>query len=410
MKKYVKALTIFIICTIVICITSDVYNTRHVQDTSSYHTDCDNCEKLKSSKRRQQHETSKSLHKVADFHNYTTHVQDHRTHHNHLVHTNCDNCEKPEPSKRSQDHQRSQSFYIRDYSEIMEKCKSECVNEGGAQIPKSVFLVKTDPNWKYTEWISVLSIHLYIKPSIIYIVSKMVIEPDCWWNRTLAIPHVIHIIPEESKWVTDIGGIKLTEAAHICDFMKTTLLYELGGILMDTDAIAIKSFDSLLNHQVVLARDQGGFVVNGLMIAQKHSCFMCNFVINAHHRFNGKWNTHSTWTLNPVWEGYKDVVILEQYEGFFPFSPNEIRLQNFLLKDKASLPDDVSHLFAVHLYHNLLNKNEVFRNIKEQSIDTYSWLKESKSFGAEIFQSILPQGFTEEHFNTSTACMPIAYL
>ena len=34
---------------------------------------------------------------------------------------------------------------------------------------------------------------------------------------------------------------------------------------MDTDAIAVKSFDPLLTYQAVLARDQGGFVVNGLI-------------------------------------------------------------------------------------------------------------------------------------------------
>ena len=47
--------------------------------------------------------------------------------------------------------------------------------------------------------------------------------------------------------------------------MKTIVLYEMGGILMDTDAIAVKSFDPHLTYQAVLARDQGGFVVHQLM-------------------------------------------------------------------------------------------------------------------------------------------------
>ena len=303
------------------------------------------------------------------------------------------------------------SFHIRKYSKMMETCRSECINsKGQAPIPKQVFFIKTDRKWQYTEWIAVLSVHKYIKPDVIYIVSKMAIEPNCWWNRTLAIPAVTHVIPEENTWVTEIRGMKFSEPAHVCDFMKTTVLYEMGGILMDTDAIAIKSFDPLLTYQAVLARDQGGFVVNGLMISQKRSCFMCNFAVNSYHRYNGNWNTHSTWTLNPVWRGYNDVLVLKQYDGFFPFSPNEIRLQNFLLKDKLDLPDDVSKLYAVHLYHNLLTKNDVFREIKERSIDSYSWLKESTSYGAEVFRSILPSNFTKEHFDTTKACIPMKLL
>jgi hypothetical protein len=302
----------------------------------------------------------------------------------------------------------NQVFHIREYSKIRETCRSECINsKGRAPIPKQVFFIKTDTKWQYTEWVAVLSVHKFIKPDIIYIVSRTAIEPSCWWNRTLKIPAVSHVIPEENKWITQIRGKKFTEPAHICDFMKTTVLYEMGGILMDTDAFAVKSFDPILNYQAVLARDQGGFVVNGLMISQKHSCFMCNFAINSYIRYNGNWNTHSTWTLNPVWKNHKDVLILKQYDGFFPFSPNEIRLQNFLIKDKTDLPDDVSRLYAVHLYHNLLTKNEIFRKIKEKSIDSYTWLKESKSFGAEVFRSILPSNFSKDHFDATKACVPI---
>ena len=312
--------------------------------------------------------------------------------------------------KETESVQENDQFQIRAYSEIMSKCKSECVNKGGTPIPKSVFFVKTDTKWTYTEWIAVLSAHKNIKPDVIYIVSWLGIEPSCWWNRTLALPDVTYVVPDKSKWVTEIRSRKIVEPAHVCDYMKITVLYEMGGILMDTDAIAIKSFDPLLTHQAVVARDQGGFVVNGLMISQKHSCYMCNFAINSHKRFNGNWNTHSTWTLNPVPQAYikNDVLVLEQYKGFFPFSPNEVRLQNFLLNDKSNLPNDVSHLYAVHLYHNLLNTNEVFRKIKEQSVDTYSWLRDSKSFGAEIFRSIIPPNFKKEHFDTSLACAPFS--
>lgn len=389
-----------IICIAVICVAAGFFELKHLLKLNSklYHT-CDNCGIISFSQRIKLSNVSPALR----LQSYNDHINStittlHNTKINHEI--------KPTDATRQRN---IQLFHIHEYSKIRETCRSECIDtKGQAPIPKQVFFIKTDMKWQYTEWIAVLSVHKYIKPDVIYIVSKTAIEPSCWWNRTLTIPAVSHVIPDESKWVTEVRGKKFTEPAHICDFMKTTVLYEMGGILMDTDAIAVKTFDPLLYYQAVLARDQGGFVVNGLMISQKHSCFMCNFAINSYHRYNGAWNTHSTWTLNPVWRGYKDVLILKQYDGFFPFSPNEIRLQNFLLKDKTDLPDDVSNLYAVHLYHNLLNKNEVFRRIKEQSIDSYHWLKESKSFGAEVFWSILPSNFTKDHFDTTKACIPIS--
>ena len=308
------------------------------------------------------------------------------------------------------DQKRVKKFHIRKYSEIMSKCKSECVNgtEGDTQIPKSVFFVKTDPEWTYEEWIALMSAHVHIKPDVIYIVTPSKMNLNCWWNRTLAVSEVSHIIVDESKWVREIKGMKFVEPAHVCDYMKITLLHEMGGILMDTDAIAIKSFDPLLKHQAVLARDKAGYVVNGLMISQKHSCFMCNFAIKSYNKYNGEWNLHSTYVLNPIsaWTGYKDMLILNQYDGFFPFTPgNELGFRKLLDKDKAGLQQDVSKLYAIHLYHNLLNKQ--FHELKEQSIDLFDWLRKSKSFGAEVFRSVLPSSFTEEHFNASKHCLPL---
>ena len=309
------------------------------------------------------------------------------------------------------DNERVKKFHIRKYSEIMSKCKSECVNgKGDTPIPKSVFFVKTDPEWTYEEWIALMSAHVHIKPDVIYIVTPSKMNLNCWWNRTLVVPEVSHVIVDASKWLREIKGMKFVEPAHVCDYMKITLLHEMGGILMDTDAIAIKSFDPLLKHQAVLARDRARYVVNGLMISQKHSCFMCDFAIKSYNKYNGKWNLHTTYVLNPIsaWSGYKDVLILNQYDGFFPFTPRDASgLQEFLDNDKAELQHNVSNLYAIHLYHNLLNKS--FHALKEQSIDLYDWLRESKSFGAEVFRSVLPSDFTEEHFNTSKHCLPLGY-
>lgn len=313
--------------------------------------------------------------------------------------------------KQTIDHEaQSTKFHARRYKEIMDNCKSECINSGGTQIPKLVYFIKTDPEWQFFEWVSVLSVHKYIKPDAIYVVSDVQLNPNCWWNRTVSIPKVRHVLLPKDQWLHESRGRKFTEKAHVCDYMKPVLLYEMGGIFMDTDAIAVKSFDPLLTHQVVLARDQGGFVVNGLMVAQKHSCFMCEFMRRSYNSFNGYWNQHTTYTLNPMaanTHSYKDVVVLKQYDGFFPFSPNKLRYEKFLINDANLLSHDMTKLYAIHLYHNLLTTKEEFVVIKNMTIDTYSWLSSSKSYGAQVFRSIIPNSFSEKHRYVAKVCEPL---
>ena len=80
---------------------------------------------------------------------------------------------------------------------------------------------------------------------------------SCWWNRTK--PLVTHIILPERVWVVYQNNKYLWEPAHRSDFLRASLLYHLGGMYMDNDIVAVKSFDSLLNNynQVVLSEQYG---------------------------------------------------------------------------------------------------------------------------------------------------------
>ena len=263
MRKDLRLLRIGTVCIALLCVVVVAYNMLHT--TKNPCTDC-----------------GKRSHMIHNSNATTTHKLNSelqlqgRKAVNEMVQVQENSSTEALIKESKQKSDKRDQFKIRNYSEIMSNCKSECVDKGGTQIPRSVFFVKTDPNWTYSEWIAVLSAHKYIKPNVIYIVVWVEIEPNCWWNRTLAIPNVTYVIADKSKWVTEIRGMKFVEPAHVCDYMKITVLHEMGGILMDTDAIAIKSFDPLMTHQAVLAKDEANWVANGLMISQRHSCFMCN--------------------------------------------------------------------------------------------------------------------------------------
>jgi len=243
------------------------------------------------------------------------------------------------------------------------------------------------------------------------------VEPSCWWNRTLALPLVKHVmIPAGSDlWVKKIRGKKVVERAHLCDFMKQMLLYDFGGIFMDTDAIAVRSFDNLKNNQVTIAWDHNGpgYVVNGLMVSQKHSCFMCRYMQLGYRSFNGNWASSGVAPLRSMvhkeLKNFKDINILGQYTGFFPFSPYVAGWTDFALKNKKDLKVNTTGLFAVHLFHNMLirSKEKGMTAMKGRTIDKYSWLNASESYAGELFRSVLPKHFTEEQFNTTVVCAPL---
>jgi len=169
------------------------------------------------------------------------------------------------------------------------------------------------------------------------------------------------------------------------------------------------------NNQVTIAWDHNGpgFVVNGLMVSQKHSCFMCRYMQLGYQSFNGNWDSNGVLPLRSVvnyeLKNFKNISILGQYTGFFPFSPFVDGWTDFALKNKKDLKVNTTGLFAVHLFHNMLirSKEKGMTAIKGKTIDKYSWLNTSKSYAGELFRSVLPKHFTEEQFNTAAVCAPL---
>ena len=309
------------------------------------------------------------------------------------------------------------SSSLRTINEIMSKCTAECVNKGGAMDPFFVHFIKTDPVFQFYEYVAVRSAVKFIKPDVVFIVTRGEVKRNCWWKRTLALPLVKHVmIPAGSDlWVKKIRGKFVAARAHVCDFMKQMLLYELGGISMDTDSIAVRSFDDLKNNQVTLARDFRcpSCVVNGLMVSQRHSCFMCHFTQLGYQKFDGRWESNGMDSLRSLvmneLKKFKDVVILEHYNGFFPFSPEVSGWTDFALKNKTDLKVNTTGLYAVHLFHNLLTRprEKGMATIKGRTIGNFSWLNTSKSYAGELFRAVLPKHFTEEQFNTTAVCAPL---
>ena len=221
----------------------------------------------------------------------------------------------------------------------------------------------------------------------------------CWWKRTL--PFVKHEIVPGNGWVTRQNGVVVEELAHKADFFRVEALYRLGGIYMDTDAIALKSFEPLLNnHNVVLAKQPGGGANCGLMLARRQSCFMCSYMKQSCERFDGGWVSHSNVILMGMQQqGFKPhhgVLLLEMKHGFYPFGWSTSDFHKTYDTNMDNVPFKLTQAFALHLWNHVGSLTDFPKKLYD-----YSWLTKSPSVAARALRRLLPQGFSEEHMNES---------
>lgn len=66
--------------------------------------------------------------------------------------------------------------------------------------------------------------------------------------------------------------------AFVTDYVRLKVLYEYGGIYMDTDVEVIKPLDSLLNYVAVSGFETEQFVPTGLIAAEKDSSIICELL------------------------------------------------------------------------------------------------------------------------------------
>jgi len=83
--------------------------------------------------------------------------------------------------------------------------------------PFFVYFIKTDPKLEFYEYVAVRSAVKFIKPDVVFVVTMGEMEANCWWNRTMALPLVKHvmILAGSDVWVKNIKGKKVVERAHV---------------------------------------------------------------------------------------------------------------------------------------------------------------------------------------------------
>ena len=275
------------------------------------------------------------------------------------------------------------------------RCEEECANQRGP-IPRLVHFIKLESHFTFREWVSVMSARKFLRPEKILVFSAVELE-GCWWQRIL--PYVeLHVLPA-NVWLQCRNDIEVAELAHKADFLRTALLYNLGGIYSDTDSIAVKSFDGLLSdHQAVFSRLDNGGVGNGLVLARKKSCFMCDFARQGCAIYDGGWTTHSVSLLEKMPMGEYPGV--EDYmHRFFPFGGCFLGCQKPLFDyTMEEINFNLSQVYAVRLCSEMSSVNQ------RLYLHNYTWLTNDHSAAASAIRLNLPAWFNETYMN-ETLCI-----
>ena len=301
---------------------------------------------------------------------------------------------------------------LRNIQEIAEQCGCECT--GGQQsVPKVVHFIKTDNDFLPMEWLSLLSAHKFIQPDkIIVHAAKGPIE-GCWWNRSQALINEtnylpVNLVPEQ------VNTFNVTQPAHKADFLRMIIVYELGGIYMDTDAMLMKSFDPLFAlKKHVFSWCYKGFTLgkptlgNGLLVVPKHSCFFCQYIRYAIKHFDGKqWSlNHGSYLLaamviNLPEDMLTDVHVLKTDEGFFP--QEDWDADGMFTKPQDKHNYNFDRLYSIHFYHFAREKPWV------EYFSNYTYLTKGTPPIARSAQKVIPHSLRPEHFD-NRYCVPLTY-
>lgn len=111
---------------------------------------------------------------------------------------------------------------------------------------------------------------------------------------------------------------------HKSDFVRLQQLIKYGGIYLDLDAVPLRSFDKLRNSGFdhIFGRQANNQIAVGLMVSQKETQFMKNFLAKALERFDGGWTSHSVSLLSELsyTHQYTNDVLILDWNSFFPLS------------------------------------------------------------------------------------------
>ena len=296
---------------------------------------------------------------------------------------------------------------------------------GGFAIPNIVHFVLADKAERFFDWtmyLAVVAARDRLKPEAIYMHLLDGVEPYGDWFQ--AAKPLVTIRPFARTEVPAIlNGEPVAKPAHVADFKRLRVLYEQGGIYMDTDHVALRSYAGLRRCSAVFGRGpepspgQPSQVQVGCIMASAKHPVLKTLLDRMTAAFDGGWVSHSINAVNRYfveneaaaaaaaestvsvesaasaesaasstwWSGRDGRPLVLDYPHMFPFSwrrPDLMVGPDSLFEGSGY---DWSSAFAMHLYHSqsegisrYIGRAELAQNDNDESGNT------SNNFAAAV--------------------------
>ena len=226
-------------------------------------------------------------------------------------------------------------------------------------VPKTVhyiwFYPKVRCQFKFHHYISVFSAFKYIKPKRIVIWYSN-IPCGKWWSEVKSRVHLLilkDILPPQT-----VFGKEIKVPAHQSDVARLDILLKHGGIYMDTDMVALKSWDPLLFYDTTLGAESNSAIANGVIITKRSAPFL-RLWRDSYHKFRD-----DLWAFNSVIMGFrlaKRYSELVHVEWNTLIHPNKYNTEWIFKEGKLW---DWSTVHGMHLYYRKYGVQHDLESIK----------------------------------------------
>lgn len=214
-------------------------------------------------------------------------------------------------------------------------------------VPNIVHFVWFGENskWYFHQFLSVLSAYKNIKPDVIYFHCDN--EPvGEWWIATKKRVKTLKItkaVPPKF-----IYKQKIVFPEHKSDIFRILVLQEMGGIYLDTDVIALKSFDPLREYPFTMGLEyhgEPGRVNNGVIISKPNATFLNVWKLTYESFSSSEWDYHSCVIPYLLRNRYSNILHIEHKTLVYPSGPDRNLIYDAIY--------DWSNNYSIHLWYRL---------------------------------------------------------
>jgi hypothetical protein len=94
------------------------------------------------------------------------------------------------------------------------------------------------------------------------------------WEKLKKTPGLIMEI-HRFKMPVEIFGQKLGHVWHAGDIARIRILMQYGGIFLDNDTYLVRTVDCFRKYEMVVGRDENGYIGTQILLANKDARFLC---------------------------------------------------------------------------------------------------------------------------------------